>query len=1060
MASANNLIGTGGGNSGLTNGSNGNQVGVADPGLGTLANNGGPTETIALLAGSPAIDAGSNALAVDPHGSPLTTDQRGAGFPRIVNGTVDIGAFEVQTPTTDNPVPTLSSIQPDRAPAGDTLPISLTVTGSNFLSQSVVYWNSTALSTTFVSSTDVTATIPSSDLTSVGSASITVTTPPLGGGTSTALPFTVVGAPPRSVYVSSAYTGDSTDTPVTWVDGSTHYVGFDAFATIPPAVAALASGGTINILQTGGTDYSGSPDSGNNGLVLSVDNTFTPAGTVPAADTLAFAGDGFVTIFGESAPMNDVFTIKDTSVQFDAADGLHGMTINLAPTVNRDVLGLGNTNTFNIEGLGDSGSSGYLIGNADSSSNAFVFGPFGKLLGNIDGSGTNTLNYSAYSTAVTVNLGNGTNGTATGVSGTVAGITAVIGSNYNDTLSAGSVPGVALTGGLGTNNLSGTGTGDSVVESIASSYTLTNTTLTGAGASFTDNLSGIRVANLTGSSDFGDSFDVSGWTGTGSLAVSSGFSVVTATKNANMTLTNSALVASDGMSLSLSHIVIAELTATASAGDPKDIIDASAFSGFAALSATGTVNAVLYGGSGAGDTLTAAGSGNDILIGDAGRDTLIDSGTGHNILIGAGSGGNTVTGNGNDILVGGTTVYDSNSGCQYRGPGRHPGRMDLECSLRKADQHDREGSGLQTSRRAQLPHDPSGCERQLPLRRENSAPELQLVPRQQTGQCYEETQRNQDHHLAATQAEMVPASAGDNRIGWMPPVGQRPPEPLGRAEAEVLEPDRADDELEDPDGQHDRGQSGAVDLAEEAEAIAVEERRADDRVGQVVGKGHAAHRGQPAGEPTDRAALHDQHEQPHVTQGHDQAAEHVVEDAAVHHVIDRELVLDQLDGVEDHQRQADSVAQADHPPVESPRPLGGEDPQLHQAHAHEHPAHREEPASEEEPEDLVLQELGGPMLDDPEITAAIDGHLFVPILGLLLGAGQNLVPEILGPEIVQHVVDPAVLLAGLDLGLVPGRRGLHVIDARGEAQDQAARGPTWPTSPRMISVRGLKLRKK
>ena len=144
MASANNLIGAGGGNSGLTNGSNGNQVGVANPGLGTLASNGGPTETIALLAGSPAIDSGSNALAVDPHGSPLTTDQRGAGFPRIVNGTVDIGAFEVQTPTTDNPVPTLSSIQPDRAPAGDTLPISLTVTGSNFLSQSVVYWNTTA----------------------------------------------------------------------------------------------------------------------------------------------------------------------------------------------------------------------------------------------------------------------------------------------------------------------------------------------------------------------------------------------------------------------------------------------------------------------------------------------------------------------------------------------------------------------------------------------------------------------------------------------------------------------------------------------------------------------------------------------------------------------------------------------------------------------------------------------------------------------------------------------------------------------------------------------------
>ena len=121
-----------------------------------------------------------------------------------------------------------------------------------------------------------------------------------------------------------------------------------------------------------------------------------------------------------------------------------------------------------------------------------------KLIGSIQGGGTSTLNYSAYSSGVNVNLGNGTNGTATGVSGTVTGITALIGGNSNDTLNAGTVPNVALTGGLGTNSLSGTGAGDSVVESIASSYTLTNTKLTGTGASFTDNLSGITVASLTG----------------------------------------------------------------------------------------------------------------------------------------------------------------------------------------------------------------------------------------------------------------------------------------------------------------------------------------------------------------------------------------------------------------------------------------------------------------------------------------------------------------------------------------------------------------------------------
>jgi hypothetical protein len=60
-----------------------------DPLLSPLQNNGGPTLTHALLPGSPAIDAGDNTSATD-------FDQRGPGFPRIVNGIIDIGAFEVQ----------------------------------------------------------------------------------------------------------------------------------------------------------------------------------------------------------------------------------------------------------------------------------------------------------------------------------------------------------------------------------------------------------------------------------------------------------------------------------------------------------------------------------------------------------------------------------------------------------------------------------------------------------------------------------------------------------------------------------------------------------------------------------------------------------------------------------------------------------------------------------------------------------------------------------------------------------------------------------------------------
>jgi hypothetical protein len=98
-SSAFNLIG---------NSSGGSGYGPTDlldvnPLLGPLANNGGPTFTMALLPGSPAIDAG------DPNpADPPEWDQRGPGFPRIVNGRIDIGAFEVQATGAPSPVSPLA----------------------------------------------------------------------------------------------------------------------------------------------------------------------------------------------------------------------------------------------------------------------------------------------------------------------------------------------------------------------------------------------------------------------------------------------------------------------------------------------------------------------------------------------------------------------------------------------------------------------------------------------------------------------------------------------------------------------------------------------------------------------------------------------------------------------------------------------------------------------------------------------------------------------------------------------------------------------------------------
>lgn len=95
-----NIVGASDGCSGLANGVNGDLVGTAssplNPRLGPLQNNGGPTATMALLPGSPAIDA------VPAGDCTLTSDQRGYSRPDELadNGTCDIGAYEATAPTT------------------------------------------------------------------------------------------------------------------------------------------------------------------------------------------------------------------------------------------------------------------------------------------------------------------------------------------------------------------------------------------------------------------------------------------------------------------------------------------------------------------------------------------------------------------------------------------------------------------------------------------------------------------------------------------------------------------------------------------------------------------------------------------------------------------------------------------------------------------------------------------------------------------------------------------------------------------------------------------------
>ena len=93
-----------------------------------------------------------------------------------------------------NPVPSITSLSPNQASSGGAA-FTLTVNGNGFVPSSVVRWNGSARTTSYVSSTRLTASIGAADIASTGTAQITVVSPAPGGGTSGVATF-VVGPPP------------------------------------------------------------------------------------------------------------------------------------------------------------------------------------------------------------------------------------------------------------------------------------------------------------------------------------------------------------------------------------------------------------------------------------------------------------------------------------------------------------------------------------------------------------------------------------------------------------------------------------------------------------------------------------------------------------------------------------------------------------------------------------------------------------------------------------------------------------------------------------------------
>jgi hypothetical protein len=101
--------------------------------------------------------------------------------------------WSLQDSQINNPVPGLAYLSPSTKKFGQG-GFTLTVHGSNFMDTSAVRWNGTALPTTFVNSTTLTAQVPADKTAAAGSAAVTVFTPAPGGGLSQPHTFTITSS--------------------------------------------------------------------------------------------------------------------------------------------------------------------------------------------------------------------------------------------------------------------------------------------------------------------------------------------------------------------------------------------------------------------------------------------------------------------------------------------------------------------------------------------------------------------------------------------------------------------------------------------------------------------------------------------------------------------------------------------------------------------------------------------------------------------------------------------------------------------------------------------------
>jgi hypothetical protein len=216
-----------------------------------------------------------------------------------------------------NPPLSITSLSTTTAVEGSAA-FPLAVNGSGLIPSSVVTWNDTALATTFVSQTQLIATVPASDLAEEGTANVSVSNPAPGGGTTGSVAFTVTDA-------NLTATGTSVST----AEGSTSSIQVATFVDANPTapLSDFTWNGAVIIHWGDGTQSAGTvsqPGGIGTNFVVSGAHAYSEQGTFPISVTIADIGAVTTTANSTAAVDDAPLSISVAPIKITPGSGFSG----------------------------------------------------------------------------------------------------------------------------------------------------------------------------------------------------------------------------------------------------------------------------------------------------------------------------------------------------------------------------------------------------------------------------------------------------------------------------------------------------------------------------------------------------------------------------------------------------------------------------------------------------------------------------------------------------------------------------------------------------------------